>query len=81
MADQSASNYPTGGRHRKLKGPAQQHQLPDLPPIPPGYDASDDLEDERRPSDRALLNIGMGMRLKSEDLMKHSNLVSLMTLL
>ena len=45
MADQSASNPPTGGRRKKLNGPAQQHQLPDLPPIPPGYDSSDELED------------------------------------
>ena len=47
MAEPSAVSHPTRGRRRKYKGPAQQPQLPDLPPISAGDDSSDTLEDEK----------------------------------
>ena len=46
MADSLKRDHPTPGRRRKMKGPASQPALPDLPP--PLEDASSDgFEDEK----------------------------------
>ena len=54
MAESSTQRHPTGGRRRKIKGPALQQQLPDLPPLPQGGESSEELEEEKRQNGHGL---------------------------